>query len=78
MVNYSMRKFVTSVEVSKAPFSSTLTRLHGCYSLLSVVRMERMIRTGSLLYTVGKTHRIIVFADTTVIMEVNSHMEAAS
>ena len=75
ILNSSISKLVTSVEFFKAPSSSTLTRLHGCCSLLSVFRKKRMMRTGACLDTVGNTHIILVFSHMTVSMEVNPWME---
>ena len=69
-LNYSISKFVTYVDFSKALYSSTITRLNGCCSLFSVVRMKLMMQTGALLDAVGNNHIIIVFAQTTVRMEV--------
>ena len=37
--------------------------------------MKRIIVTGDLLDEVYNTHNIIVFSNTTVIMEVNTQME---
>ena len=37
--------------------------------------MERMMRTGVSLDEVGNNHEIIVFAQTTVSMEVNPYAE---
>ena len=68
ILNSSVSKFVTSIDFSKAQYSSTLIRLRGCCSFFSVVRMKRMIRTGYLLDAVGNNHRIIFFAHMTVIM----------
>ena len=70
-LNSSTSKFVTSFEFAKAPSSSTLTYLRGCYSFFSVVKMIRMIRKGYRLDAVGNKHGILVFAQTTVSMEVN-------
>ena len=75
ILNSSISKFVTSVEFLKAPFSPTLIRLNGCCSLLSVVRMKRIIRTGALLDAVGNTYIILVFAHTTMSMKVNPQTE---
>ena len=60
------------VDFSKALYSSTITRLNGCCSLFSIVRMKLMMQTGALLNAVGNNHIIIVFAQTTVRMEVKS------
>ena len=57
--NSSTIKFVTYVEFSKAPYSSTLTRLHGCFSFFSFVRMKRMMRTGARFDAVGNINRIV-------------------
>ena len=75
IVNSSISKFVTYVEFSKALYSSTLTRFHGCFLFVSVVRMKWMMRTGNLLDAVGNTHSILVFLQNTVSMEVKSRME---
>ena len=73
--NYSIVNFVKSVEFSKAPSSSTLIHFHGCCSFFSVVRMKHIMRTGSILDSVGDTHRILFFAQMAVSMEVNPRME---
>ena len=49
--------------------------MHGCCSLFSVVRMNRMIHTGALFDSVGNTHSIILFSHTTVSMEVKPRVE---
>ena len=64
-----------SVEFANEISSSTIACLHGCCSLISVVRMKRMIQTGDILDTVGNNHSIIVFAHTTVSMGVKLCME---
>ena len=74
ILNSSTSKFVTSVEFAKAPSLSTLTRLHGCCSFFGVFRMKSMMLTGDFLDAVGNTHSILVFAQTTVSMEVNPRM----
>ena len=70
----STSKLVKSVEFFKAPYSSTLTRFHGCCSLFNIVIMKWMMWKGAHLDAVGNTHSILIFSQTTVIMEVNSHM----
>ena len=75
ILNSSTSKFVISVESSNALSSSNLTRLHGCCSFISVVRMKRMLRTCALLDAVGNTHRIIVFVQTNMSLEVNPRVE---
>ena len=75
ILNSSTSKLVTSVDFSKAPYLSTLTRLHGCCSLLAVIRMKRMIHTGDFLDAVGNIHSIIFFAQTAVSMEMNPQIE---
>ena len=75
ILNSLISKFLTSVEFSKVPSSSTLICFHRCYSFFSVVRMKRMMRTGALLDAVGNTHSILVFAQTTVRMEVKPKIE---
>ena len=75
ILNYSISNFVTSVEFAKTEYLSTLIYLHGCCSLFSVVRMNRMMHTGALLDSVGNTHSIILFSHTTVSMEVKPRME---
>ena len=69
ILNSSISKFVTSIEFSKAPSSSTLILLHGCCSLLSAVRMKQMMQIGGILDAVGNTHINIVFEQTTMSME---------
>ena len=71
----STSNFATSVEFSNALFSLTIMCLHGCCSFITVFIMKQMIRTGARLDKVGKTHSIIVFAQTTVIIEVKPCME---
>ena len=71
----SISKFVTSVENSKALSSLNITRLHGCCSLINVFRMKWMMRMGALLDAVENTHRILVFSQNTVRMEVKPWME---
>ena len=73
--NSSTNKFVTYVEFDKAPSSSTLTRLHGCCSLFSVISMEHIMRKGDCLDAVGNKYSLIVFSQTTVIMDVYPRME---
>ena len=73
--NLSTGKLVTTVDFSKSPYSSTLTHLHGFCSLFNVVRMKQMMHTVAHLDEVVNTHSIIVFAQTTVSMEVNPQME---
>ena len=75
ILNYSISKFVTSVEFVKAPYSSTLIRLRGCFSLFSVIRMNCMMQTCALLNAVVNTHSILVFAQMTVSMEVKPRIE---
>ena len=75
ILNLSTGKFVTSVEFDNVPSSSTLTRLYGCFSFISVVIIKRMMRTGALLGAVWNTDSILVFEQTTVIMEVKPWME---
>ena len=72
---YSKSKLVTSVEFYKATSLLTLICLYGCCSLLGVVRIKRTIQKGDFLYVVGNTHIILVFAQPTVSMEVNSQIE---
>ena len=66
----STRRMVTSVYFSMVPSLSTHACFHGFVSLFNFVGMKRMMRIGYHLYAVGKTQRIIVFSQTTVIMEV--------
>ena len=73
--NYSISKFVTCIEFTKAQYSSSIIRLHGCYSFFSFVRMNHTIRKGGILDAAENTHTVIVFLQTTVRMEVNPHME---
>ena len=68
MLNYSTSRLVKSFEVSKAPYSSTHTRLHGCCLLFNVVIMNWMMQTGDRLDEVGNIHIILFFSKTTVIM----------
>ena len=75
ILSSSISKFVTSVEFSKAIYSSTLISFHGCCSFLSIVKMNWMMQTGDLLDSVGNTHSILVFAQTTVSMGMNTRME---
>ena len=75
ILSSSISKFVTSVEFSKAIYSSTLISYHGCCSFLSIVKMNRMMQTGDLLNAVGNTHIILVFVHTTVSMGMNTRME---
>ena len=75
--NSSTSRLVISVEFSTVPSSSTLTILHGCCSLFYVVRMKRMMWSGDRLDAVGNNHIILVFSQTTVIMELNPQMELA-
>ena len=74
-LNSSTSKFVTSVDFANALSSSTLTCLRGCCSSMSIVRMKRMMRTGTILGAVGNNHSILVFSKTAVIMEVKPRME---
>ena len=53
ILNSSTSKLVTSIEFSKARYSSTLTIFHGCCSSLNFVRTKRMMRTGAHLYEVS-------------------------
>ena len=41
----------------------------------NVVRMKRMVRTGDFLDAVVNNQSIILFEQTTVIMELNPHIE---
>ena len=70
MLEFLTRRLVTSVDFYEAPPSSTLTCLYECCLLLNFVRTKIIIQTGALLYEVGNTHRILVYAHTTLIMEV--------
>ena len=72
--NSSTRKFITSLEFSRAPSSSTFRRFHRYFSLFSVARMKGMMQKCDFLDAVVNTNRIIVFAQTTVSVEVNPHM----
>ena len=74
MLKSSNRRLVTSVEFSKAPSSSYLMRLHGCYSLFNDVRNKWMMHTGYLLDSVGNTQSILVFVHNIVSMEVKPWM----
>ena len=73
--NYSTSKLVTSFEVTKATSSSTITTLIGCCSFFSVVKMHWMTRTWNRLDSVCNNHTIIFFAQTIVIIEVNTWTE---
>ena len=75
MLNYSTSKLVKSVEITRAPSTSTLICLHECCSFSSAVRMKRMMHIGDCSDAVGNTHIILVFANTIVSMEMNSQME---
>ena len=75
VLNSSKSKWVTYVDFSKATSSSTLTSLNGCFSLFNAVRMQRMMCIGDCLNVVGNTHTVILFAHTTVSIEVNQRME---
>ena len=75
ILNYSTSKLVKYDDFAKAPYISTIIRLHGCCLFFSVVRMRQMMWTGDSLDAVGNNHIIIVFAQTTVSMEVNPRME---
>ena len=77
ILNSSTSKLVISVKFSEAPSLSTLTRLCGCFSFFDVVRMKWIMHTDARLGAVGNTHIILVFAHTTVIIEVNSQMGVA-
>ena len=78
MLNFflvELSKFLTSVEFSSSLSTSTLPCFHGCCSFISVFRTKRMMRTCALFGAVVNTHRIIVFPQTTVSMEVKPRME---
>ena len=75
ILNYSTNRLVTSVELSKAPYLSTITFLNGCCSFSNVVSIKLMIWNGDFLNSVGNTQRIIVFAHSKVSMEVNPWTE---
>ena len=74
-LNSSKRRLVTSVEFSKALYSSTHTFLHGCFSLFNVVRTIQIILTGALLDEISNNHSIVVFSHTTLSMKVNPWTE---
>ena len=61
MVKSSTIRLVTSVKFSKYPYSSTLTRLHGCCSFFNFVSMKQLVCTGDCLDEVWNTHIIISF-----------------
>ena len=71
----STRRLVKSIEIFKVPSSSTFIYLQECYSLLNIVRMKRMISTGSSLDKVDNAHIDLVFSQTQVIMEMNQQMK---
>ena len=64
-----------SVEFSKEKSSSTITRFHGCCSLFNVVIIKQIMWKGYCSYALGNTHKMIVFAQETVIIEVNTWIE---
>ena len=68
ILNSSISKFVTYVDFSKAPSSSTLTWFHDYCSFFNVFRMKWMMWTGDRLDSVWNTHGVLVFSKTTVIM----------
>ena len=70
ILNSLISQFVTSIDSSKAPFSSNIIRLHGFCSLFSVVGMKRIMRTGDILVASGDTHIIIVLSQINVSMKV--------
>ena len=51
-----------------APYSSTLTCLHGCFLFLNVVRMNQIIMTEAYLESEINIQIVIVVAYTTVII----------
>ena len=67
---FSTRRLVTSADFPKAPSSSTITRLHGWFSLFNIFGMNQMIVNGDCLDTFGNIQIIIVFEHNTVIIEV--------
>ena len=75
ILNFSTRILVTSVDLYKASYSSTLTCLHGWFSFFNFVRINWIILTGDHLYAAGNIHRIILFAHTKEITEAKPWME---
>ena len=75
MLKLSTRRLVTYVEFPEAPSALTLACLYACFSLPSVDIMKRIIHTGDLLDEVINYQSIIVFAHTTVIIEVKHWAE---
>ena len=59
---------MTYIDFYKAPYSSNITQLHGCFSLLNFVMMKQIIITGDILYVVVNTQSIIFPSHTTVSM----------
>ena len=70
----STSNFLTSLQFANALSSSTRMSLHGCCSFISVVLIKQMMWIGALLNAVGNNHSILVFAQTTMSMEVKPCM----
>ena len=64
MLKSSTRRLETSVDFSKAPYSSTLTHFHVCCSVFNVVSMKRMMHTVDFFVALVNTHSILVFEHT--------------